>query len=42
MQLKGKQAIVIGERDGVQAPAIEACLATAGARVVYSITECFA
>ena len=31
----------MGERDGVQAPAIEACLASAGAKVVYSVTECF-
>lgn len=39
--LKGKKAIVIGERDGVQGPAIAKCLQAAGATVVFSVTECF-
>jgi betaine reductase len=39
--LKGKNAIVIGERDGVQGPAIAKCLRAAGANVVYLVTECF-
>ena len=39
--LKGKTAIVIGERDGVQGPSIAACLEAAGAQVVYAVTECF-
>ncbi len=39
--LQGKTAIVIGERDGVQGPAIAACLNAAGANVVYAVTECF-
>lgn len=39
--LQGKQAIVIGERDGVQGPAIAKCLEAAGARVVFAVTECF-
>ena len=26
MELKGKRVIILGERDGVQGPAIEACL----------------
>lgn len=39
--LQKKVAIVIGERDGVQGPAIAKCLETAGARVVYAVTECF-
>jgi glycine reductase len=38
---KGKKAIVIGERDGVQGPAIAQCLLAAGAEVVYVTTECF-
>ncbi len=29
MQLAGKRVIVIGERDGVQGPAIEACVRSA-------------
>jgi len=39
--LQNKMAIVIGERDGVQGPAIAKCLETAGAKVVYAVTECF-
>lgn len=39
--LNGKKAIVIGERDGVQGPAIAECLKAAGATVVYAVTECF-
>jgi glycine reductase len=38
--LKGKKAIVVGERDGVQGPAIAECLKAAGANVVFSATEC--
>lgn len=41
MVLKGKKAVVIGERDGVPAPAIGACLAGAGAEVIFAATECF-
>jgi len=38
---EGKKAIVLGERDGVQGPAIVDCLKEAGVDVVYSATECF-
>jgi len=38
---KGRKAIVLGERDGVQGPAIVDCLTAAGVEVVYSATECF-
>lgn len=41
MNLKGKKAVIIGERDGVQGPAIEACLRSAGAEPVMVRTECF-
>jgi len=41
MDLKGKKAIAIGERDGVQGPAIEACLKSAGAESVIVQTQCF-
>ncbi len=37
----GKQVIVIGERDGVAGPAIEACVKEAGGDVVFTATECF-
>ncbi len=39
--LQGKTASIIGERDGVQGPAIADCLKAAGANVVYAVTECF-
>ena len=38
--LKGRKAIVIGDRDGVPGMAIAAC-ESAGAEVVFSSTECF-
>ena len=31
----------IGERDGVQGPAIAQCLLAAGAEIAYVTTECF-
>ena len=41
MVLSGKKVIVIGDRDGVPGPAIDECIKTAGADVVFSSTECF-
>jgi glycine/sarcosine/betaine reductase complex component A len=41
MDFKGKRVIILGERDGVPAPAIAACMVAAGAEVAYSVTECF-
>ena len=40
-RLVGKNAIVIGERDGVQGPTIGKCLEAAGAKIVYAVTDCF-
>ena len=37
----GRKVIVIGDRDGIPAPAIEACVKGAGAEVDFSATECF-
>lgn len=37
----GKKVIVIGDRDGIPGPAIQECLSTTGAEVVFSSTECF-
>ena len=34
--LKDKKVIIIGDRDGIPGPAIEECVKTAGAEVVYS------
>jgi glycine reductase len=39
--LKGKNLIIIGDRDGIPAPAIEECVKTVGAEVVFASTECF-
>ena len=39
--LKGKKVAVLGDRDGIPGPAIDACLESAGAEVVFSVTECF-
>ena len=39
--LKGKKVIIIGDRDGVPGPAIQACVETAGGEVVFASTECF-
>ena len=41
MELKGQKVIVIGERDGIQGPAIEACVKSAGAEPVMVQTQCF-
>jgi len=40
-KLKGKKLILLGERDGIPGPAMEACFAKSGAEVVFSATECF-
>ncbi len=39
--LENKTAIIIGERDGVQAPSISRCLTAAGANIEFAVTECF-
>lgn len=41
MELKGKRVLAIGERDGVNGPAIEACVKSAGAELLYVETQCF-
>ena len=35
------KVIVIGDRDGIPGPAMDACIATTPAEVVFSSTECF-
>ncbi len=37
----GKKIIIIGDRDGIPGPAIEECLKTTSAEVLFSATECF-
>ena len=41
MELQGKRVIALGERDGVQGPAIGSCARSAGAEVVLEMTHCF-
>jgi len=41
MRLEGRKVIALGERDGVSGEAIASCLVSAGAEVVFSLTECF-
>ena len=41
MKLKGKKVIVIGERDGVQGPAIAECVRSAGGEPVLVVTQCY-
>jgi len=36
-----RKVVVIGDRDGIPGPAIDECLKTAGAEIVFSSTECF-
>jgi glycine/sarcosine/betaine reductase complex component A len=39
--LAGKKIVIVGERDGVPAPAVATCVEAAGAEVVYMDTQCF-
>jgi glycine reductase len=38
---KDSKVIIIGDRDGIPGPAIEECVKTTEAEVVFSSTECF-
>ncbi|MBU3097850.1 MULTISPECIES: glycine/sarcosine/betaine reductase complex selenoprotein A [Clostridium] len=39
--LKLRKVIIIGDRDGIPGPAIETCVKSAKAQVVFSTTKCF-
>lgn len=41
MKLAGQKVIAIGERDGVQGPAIAECAKSAGADIALIVTQCF-
>lgn len=41
MELANKKVFVLGERDGIPAPAIEECLKTMNVEVIYKDTQCF-
>ncbi len=38
---ENKKVVALGERDGISGPAIAACAEAAGAKVVFTATECF-
>lgn len=38
---EGKKIIILGDRDGIPAQAIENCLAGKNVEIVYSATECY-
>ena len=38
---RGKRVIALGDRDGIQAPAIADCVMSAGAEIAFMNTECF-
>lgn len=39
--LENKKVAILGDRDGVPGPAIEECIKSTGAEVVFTTTECF-
>lgn len=41
LDLNGRHVIALGERDGIQGPAIEEVVKSAGAADVTSFTQCF-
>lgn len=36
-----KKICILGDRDGIPAPAISECMQTVGGEVIFSSTECF-
>jgi len=40
-KLAGKKLLLLGERDGVPAPAMADVFADSGAEIMFSATECF-
>jgi len=41
VDFRNKLVLVLGERDGVPAPALRACIESAGGQVIYAETQCF-
>lgn len=41
IMLEGKKVAILGDRDGIPGPAIEECIKTSPAEVIFSTTECF-
>ncbi len=41
VNLQEKLVLALGERDGIPAPALRSCAESAGATVIYDVTQCF-
>jgi betaine reductase len=41
MDLSGKRVIAVGEREGINGPSLKVLAESAGAQVVFSVTQCF-
>ena len=41
MDLNGRRVVAIGEREGVTGPSLKLLAESAGAEVVFSVTQCF-
>lgn len=41
VEIKNKKVIIVGERDGIQGPAIEECVKSAGGEPLFVQTQCF-
>jgi betaine reductase len=41
MDLSGTRVIAVGEREGINGPSLKLLAESAGAQVVFSVTQCF-
>ena len=41
MDLQGKRVVAVGEREGINGPSLKLLAESAGAQVVFSVTQCF-
>lgn len=41
LNLENKLVVAIGEREGISGPSLKLLAESAGAEVVYSVTQCF-
>ena len=41
MDLSGKRVVAVGEREGINGPSLKLLAESAGAQVVFSVTQCF-
>ena len=41
MDLSGKRVLAVGEREGISGPSLKLLAESAGAQVVFSVTQCF-